>query len=117
MEANRPLGNGERIDLNHATAQQLTRLPGVGPSLAERIVDNRNQEGPFPSVGALARVRGIGLAAVRRLEPFLHAIGEEATTLGGALVDLNRATAAELERLPGLGPAKVARLAPMVKVP
>ena len=49
-----------QIDLNRARARELTLLPGVGPVLARRIVENRNRLGPFESVDALARVDGIG---------------------------------------------------------
>lgn len=55
------------IDLNRATAVQLTRLPGIGPKIARRIVDDRNQRGPFKSVGELTRVRGIGKKTVKKL--------------------------------------------------
>jgi len=48
------------IDLNSATAKELSLLPGVGPVLATRIVENRQREGPFRSVEDLARVNGIG---------------------------------------------------------
>ena len=55
------------IDLNRASAGQLTRLPGIGPKIARRIVDDRNQRGPFKSVDDLSRVRGIGKKTLERL--------------------------------------------------
>jgi competence protein ComEA len=48
------------IDLNTATAAQLDQLPGVGPVLAQRIVDHRTQHGAFRSVDELRQVSGIG---------------------------------------------------------
>lgn len=48
------------VDLNTADAAELTLLPGVGPRLAERIVENRSALGPFASVDELQRVPGIG---------------------------------------------------------
>lgn len=51
---------GARVDLNTATAGQLESLPGVGPVLAQRIVDWRNQHGRFAGVQQLRDVSGIG---------------------------------------------------------
>jgi len=55
------------IDLNHASAEELQRLPRIGPSLAARIVAFRQSHGPFPSVDSLVRVPGIGPATLARL--------------------------------------------------
>lgn len=49
-----------RLDLNRATAEQLTELSGIGPSLSERIVDHREANGPFAVPGDLRDVPGIG---------------------------------------------------------
>ncbi|MCX7623131.1 MAG: ComEA family DNA-binding protein [Thermomicrobium sp.] len=54
-----PVRDGERIDLNRATAEELEGLPGVGPALARRIVEYRAQHGPFRSVEELVNVAGI----------------------------------------------------------
>lgn len=51
---------GPTIDLNSATLEQLDGLPGVGPVLAQRILDWRQQNGRFASVEQLAEVGGIG---------------------------------------------------------
>lgn len=56
------------IDLNTATLEELDALPGIGPSTAQAILDQRQQHGPFRSVEDLLEVRGIGdakLAALR----------------------------------------------------
>jgi competence protein ComEA len=55
------------LNLNHATVIELERLPGIGPSLARRIVADRDAQGPFASVAALDRVPGIGPALLGRL--------------------------------------------------
>ena len=51
-----------RVDLNSATMEQLDALPGVGPVLAQRILDWRAANGPFNSVDQLREVTGIGEA-------------------------------------------------------
>ncbi|MFB4315399.1 helix-hairpin-helix domain-containing protein [Actinomadura sp. 21ATH] len=53
-------GTGGPLDLNAATVQQLDQLPGVGPVLAQRIIDHRTQRGGFRSVEQLQEVSGIG---------------------------------------------------------
>lgn len=58
---------GFPIDLNRATAEDLDRLPGIGPATAAAIVAHREQHGPFADVDALADVRGIGPAKVDTL--------------------------------------------------
>ena len=57
-----------KIDLNRATAEELTALPGVGPVLAEAIVAYRDEHGPFSRVDELLQVSGFGpgtLSALR----------------------------------------------------
>lgn len=53
-------GPVDQIDLNTATVQQLEQLPGVGPVLAQRIVDYRAEHGGFGSIDELRQVTGIG---------------------------------------------------------
>jgi competence protein ComEA len=49
-----------RHSINHASAVELQELPGIGPALAERIVQYRQQYGGFNSLEELKRVKGIG---------------------------------------------------------
>lgn len=51
---------GAVLDLNAASVEQLETLPGIGPVLAQRIVEHREQHGPFRSVDELREVTGIG---------------------------------------------------------
>lgn len=53
-------GTGGRLDLNAATLEQLDALPGIGPVLARRILDWRQEHGRFASVDQLREVSGIG---------------------------------------------------------
>lgn len=57
---------GEKVNLNTATEARLTTLPGIGPSLARRIILYRQQK-PFQRVEDLLQVPGIGPAKLRRL--------------------------------------------------
>jgi competence protein ComEA len=53
-------GPGGPLDLNTATVADLDGLPGIGPVLAQRIVDHRSAHGAFTSVEQLEDVAGIG---------------------------------------------------------
>ena len=48
------------LDINLASVEDLTTLPGIGPALAQRIVDYRGQNGRFSSVEELRNISGIG---------------------------------------------------------
>jgi competence protein ComEA len=61
---------GGPINVNSASAEELEELPGIGPTLAAAIVEDRARNGPFTSVEDLNRVPGIGegrLAPIRDL--------------------------------------------------
>jgi competence protein ComEA len=64
---------GGAVDLNHATAEELRTLPGIGPALAARVVAWRTEHGPFRSVEALESVPGIGHKTATRLRPRVKA--------------------------------------------
>jgi competence protein ComEA len=55
-----PAATPEKIDVNRATSAELESLPGVGPSLAQRILDYRKEHGPFQRIEDLMNVQGIG---------------------------------------------------------
>ena len=59
------------IDLNMATAEELERLPRIGPRTAARIIDHRKSQGPFQSLEDLESVRGIGKKTVEKLRPLV----------------------------------------------
>jgi competence ComEA-like helix-hairpin-helix protein len=58
------------IDLNRATLEELTRLPGIGRELAARIIEARTTEA-FASVEDLRRVRGLGASKLERMRPLV----------------------------------------------
>ena len=49
-----------KLDLNRATAEELQHLPGIGPVLAQRVIEQRTTHGPFHDVDGLRDVKGIG---------------------------------------------------------
>jgi competence protein ComEA len=59
MAAGKPAPTS-KVNLNTASVQQLTTLPGVGPQLAARIVEYRQKAGTFRSTQELINVKGIG---------------------------------------------------------
>ncbi|MBI5855826.1 MAG: ComEA family DNA-binding protein [Nitrospirae bacterium] len=60
-----------RIDVNRATAEELQRLPGIGPVLAQAVLQDRATRGRFRSVEDLKRVKGIGTKRLERLRPLV----------------------------------------------
>jgi len=56
-----------RVNLNTATIDDLTTLPGIGPSYAKRIVDYREKNGPFKRVEDLLNVQGIGEKTLEKI--------------------------------------------------
>ncbi len=119
-----------QIDLNRADRAELLQVPGIGNSLAQRIQEDRSEHGAFQSVSDLRRVPGIGPTTVERLRPWLsvqpEGVGRKAavsnkdpgrrTSAGkkeialGELINVNQATAAELQRLPGIGPKRAQQI-------
>jgi competence protein ComEA len=110
---NTPLAEGERIDPNTASADELARLPRVGPALAGRIVDWRTTNGPFRSLADIDQVPGIGPALLAGITPHLALPATGPSRAGGSAgdrVDVNRAGADELRTLPGVGPVLAQRI-------
>lgn len=59
------------IDINQAGEEELTVIPGIGPAMAKRIVDFRQQNGPFRQVEDLMKVKGIGEKSLEKLRPYV----------------------------------------------
>lgn len=124
------------VNVNTATQAELETLPGIGPSKAVAIIQHREQFGPFASLNDLDAVPGIGPATLTNIQAMVEfgdgAAGAPKTTATSPAatatnptatpattaappppsgrVNINTATAAQLEGLPGIGPAKAAAI-------
>ena len=76
VEASQPSGV---VNINTASAEELQLLPRVGPSLAGRIIEFRDTNGPFRTVDEILAVKGIGDSSFEKLAPYIVTSG--ATTL------------------------------------
>lgn len=129
-----------RVDLNRADHAEFLQLPGVGDGLAERIEEYRREHGLFQDEDELGQVRGVGPSTLSRLKPLITVRGKQADdepppekskspsaaskkeagqkgkSTGkkeaslAAPIDINRASAEDLQRLPGIGPALSRRI-------
>ncbi len=63
-------GDALSVNLNSASASELTALPGIGETLAARIVAWREENGPFDRIDQVMAVSGIGPATYERIRPY-----------------------------------------------
>jgi len=128
-----------RVDLNAADKAELLQVPGIGPNLADAILTHRRNRGSFAAVDVLDEVKGVGGKTLDKLRPWLavenapsDAPSEPAVERlvrkptaeplpvptgpaaklrpGDAVVDVNAADEATLQRLPGVGPTLARRI-------
>ena len=58
------------VNINTASKKELDALPGIGETLAQRIIDYRSANGPFSTVDELTKVKGIGAKTLEKLKPY-----------------------------------------------
>lgn len=59
------------VNINSANAEELQKLPGIGPSIANNIIRYRNENGKFNSIDDLLHVRGIGKSRLDNIRPYI----------------------------------------------
>lgn len=105
------------IDPNTATLEELQTLNGVGPVLAQRIIDYRTEYGLFTNINELLNVKGIGEATLSKFRDRIDLPEQDDTDDSPpeqpeqtGLIDINTASFEELQTLNGIGPALAQRI-------
>ena len=83
IERAEPIAIETKIDINQADWPELALMPGIGETLAHRIVDDRAENGPFLEIDDLRRVRGIGPVTLEGMKPYLLPMPELDATAEG----------------------------------
>ena len=65
----------EKLNINTATAEELTKLPGIGPALSQAIVEYREENGNFSSIEDIMKVSGIGEGRFSAIEEYIYVEG------------------------------------------
>jgi competence protein ComEA len=112
------------LDLNRADKAELMQLPQVSERRADAIIATRADRGGFESVNDLRKVKGVGPARQEQMRPYVRVEGDEQFVKPPpvsaekpakkdsltATIDVNRASAEELQKLPGVGKVMASRI-------
>ncbi len=66
-----PLAGEDLVDINTATLNELDKLPGIGPTTAQKIIDHREDNGPFARIEDIVNVSGIGSATYEEIKDLI----------------------------------------------
>ncbi len=75
IDQNQVIANG-KLDINTATLEQLQMIDGIGPGIAQRIIDYRTENGGFKNVEELMNINGIGEKNFKKMKPYIK-VGNE----------------------------------------
>lgn len=64
-------GKKQKVNINEAKQEELEELPGIGPSIAKKIIEYREQNGKFTSIDELQEVKGIGEAKFENIKEYV----------------------------------------------
>lgn len=62
---------GNKVNINTADKTELDKLPGIGPTLAQRILDYREENGPFKNINDLKKVKGMSQSRFDKLKEMI----------------------------------------------
>lgn len=83
MPAQAPAAEKATVNLNAATLDQLATLPGIGPKVAERILEYRTKNGGFKKIEELMNVKGIGEKSFLKIKPLVSVARPDKASGGG----------------------------------
>ena len=101
------------VDINNADLWELTALPGIGPKRAERIIEEREKKDGFKVLTDLLNVPGIGEKTLTALSEYIVPFpspDETETDVTSDGIEVNTASAAQFELLPGIGSVLAGRI-------
>ncbi|MDP2318850.1 MAG: helix-hairpin-helix domain-containing protein [Acidobacteriota bacterium] len=83
FQAQAPAAEKAALNLNSATVDQLATLPGIGPKVAERILEYRTKNGGFKKIEELMNVKGIGEKSFLKIKPLVSVAKPDKASGGG----------------------------------